>query len=94
MNQQKAIQTLQHPEAWPFRVLLPLAHSLRRDEQGYPLCGFVALGHGSRVYLGNVGDIDNGELQSRAAFEVALRRFQSVHYLSFDAIIHDGWRVD
>lgn len=94
MNQQKAIQTLQHPQTWPFRVVLPLVHSTRRDERGYPQCGFVAIGHRSRVYLGDVGELKHAEMQTREALEHALKRFEVMCYLSFEAIIYDGWRVD
>lgn len=89
-----ALRTMQLPERWPLRVVLALAHTKRKDAFGLPVCGFVALGHGPRVYLANVGDLGRAELLSRAAFDEALKRIEVMCYLSFEAIVYDGWRVD
>jgi hypothetical protein len=85
---------MQTPSLWPFRVLLPLVHSTRLDATGGPLCGVLAVGHRATVFLANVGDFASSELQSRGAFELALKRFETVSYLSFAALEADGWRVD
>lgn len=85
---------LTEPARWPFRVVLPLAHTTRTDELGSPRCAVLAYGHGPTLFLANVGDFERLELQSRSAFELALTRFETVCYISFDAILKDGWRVD
>lgn len=84
---------MQTPERWPFRVMLPLAHRVRVDEHHYPVCAVLAVGHRTRVFYANVGDFDRAELQTREAFNEALKRFESVPYLSFAAIAKE-WRVD
>ena len=53
----------------------------------------LAVGHGSRVFFANVGDFARADLQTRAAFEAALKRLESVRYLSFAAILEE-WRID
>jgi hypothetical protein len=88
------VLTMQTPSLWPFKVLLPLAHRTRVDSLGSPVCGVLAIGHRATVFLANVGDFRREELQSRSAFELALKRFESVSYVSFSAALADGWRVD
>ena len=85
---------MQSPDVWPFAVMLPLVHRTRLDDSGSPLCGLLARGHGSRLYLANVCDFTRSELHSQKEFERALRGFESVAYISFAAIIGDGWRID
>lgn len=86
------LETLERSDRWPYRVLLPLAHRTKTDG-GWPLCAVLALGHGTRVYFANLNNFDRSELQSKAAFNAALERFESVHYMSLTAILAD-WRVD
>lgn len=84
---------MQTPERWPFRTMLPLCHRSRVDETHYPVQALLALGHGSRVFFANVGDFERSDMQTRAAFEAALKRLESVRYLSFAAILEE-WRID
>ena len=84
---------MQTPERWPFRNLLPLCNRTSVDEFHYPISAVLAVGHGTRVFYGNVGDFSRAERQTRKAFEEALQRLQSVQYLSFAAILEE-WRID
>ena len=84
---------MQTPERWPFRKLLPLCHRTRVDETHYPAQAVLALDHGTRVFFANVGSFTRAELQTRDAFEAALKCLESVRYLSFAAILEE-WRID
>lgn len=84
---------MQNPARWPFRVMLPLCHRTRVDGYHYPVTAILAVGHRTTVFYANVGDFDRAELQTRDAFNAALKRFESVPYLSFEAIAKE-WRVD
>ena len=84
---------MQTPERWPLRVMLALCHRTRVDGDHYPVTGILAEGHRTTVFYANVGDFSRDDLRTRDAFNAALKRFDSVPYLSFEAIAKD-WRVD
>lgn len=84
---------MQTPERWPFKLILPLCHRTKKDGYHYPLTAVLAVGHRMRVFFADVGAFERADLQSRAAFEKALKRFESVRYLTFEAISKE-WRVD
>lgn len=94
LTEAEGLALMKAPHKWPLRVVLPLAHATRRDAWGAPECAFIALGHGAKLYLGNVGDFHRGETLQRERFEGALTRFRSLTYVSLEAIAGDGWRVD
>lgn len=85
---------LREPERWPFRVVLPLAHTTQKDQWGSPVCAVLAYGHGPTLFFANVGDFERLELQSRSAFELALTRFESLTFMTYEAILKAGWRID
>jgi hypothetical protein len=84
---------MQDSRRWPFRVVLPLAHRTRLDQDHFPLCAVLAVGHRTRVFFAELGSFTRAELQSQKAFDTALKRFQSVSYVSFAAILKE-WRID
>ena len=94
MTPETALAMMQDPTRWPLRVVLPLVHATRRDPWDCPAQAFLAYGHGAQLYLGNVGDFRPGDSSTRARFELALERFKSVSYLTLEAVLGDGWRVD
>lgn len=94
MNQGDSLEFMRRPMRWPLRVVLPLVHATRRDEYGSPAQAFLAYGHASQLFVGNVGSFRPGEFSDRARFETALERFESVSYLTLEAVLGDGWRVD
>lgn len=93
MTTEQQLRLMQLPEQWPLRAVLALVHRQKRDGYGLPLCALLAMGHGSRVFFANVGDFRPGELASRRALELAVKRFESVSYLTFRAVLAD-WRID
>jgi hypothetical protein len=72
---------------WPLAVVLCV---VRRDpsDETWPECGFLVVGRGARVYLGNIGDLHAGPLLPQ------LEALECLHYLSFDAIVAAGWEID
>jgi hypothetical protein len=94
MTDEESLALMEHPERWPLKIALALAHAKRTDETGFPLVGFLAWGHGPKVYLANLGDFQPGESTTRAGFEKALERFESLSYVSLRAVLGDGWNVD
>jgi hypothetical protein len=93
MSDARTLAILERPQFWPWRVVLPLAHRTRIADGGLPVCAVLAAGHGTRVFFANVGDFKRSELRDRNAFDAALKRFASVQYTSFRAILAE-WRVD
>lgn len=94
MNTETALGLMRSPERWPLRVVLPLVHATRRDPWGSPAQAFLAYGHGAQVYAGNVLELEPSDTATRARFEAALERFASVSYITLEAVLGDGWRVD
>lgn len=91
----EALALMQTPERWPLRVVLALSHASKRDPRsGLPELGFLAIGHGPKVYLGELGEFRPGETRERARFETALERFRAVTFISYAAVLQHGWRVD
>ena len=88
------LELMQEPERWPLRVLLALSHVSKRDRFGIPELGFLAIGHGPKVFLGELGEFRPGETRERARFEAALARFRAVSFISYAAVQQHGWRVD
>jgi hypothetical protein len=82
-------EMMARPELWPLRWILPLVHRERRDDDwGLPSQAFLLAGRGTTVFLGNVYYLEGGPLRAKLS---ALERRT---YVSFDAIVADGWRVD
>ena len=79
---------LEQPERWPLALVLPLTHRELVDDWGTPVCGFLALGEGPCVFLGNVLDLKLGEPLSPQ-----LRDLEALRYPSITAVA-DVWRVD
>jgi hypothetical protein len=77
------------PELWPLRSVLPLVHRERRDEWGLPVQGFLVVGYGSTVFLANIYD-----LEGSAPLAAKLSALEQMTYVSFEAIVADGWEVD
>lgn len=94
MTREQQIELMQNAERWPLYVVLPLAHRTRELESGLSLLGFLAYGHGAIVYLGNVGDFLPGETMAHDTFEAALKRFTSLRFVSWEALVDDGWEVN
>jgi hypothetical protein len=76
------------PELWPLRNLLALAHREQCDEHGLAVLGFLVVGHGPRVYVGNICDLAPGPLAPQLA------GVGRVQYVSFAGLIAAGWAVD
>lgn len=90
------LELMKSPERWPLRVVLALAHATKRDPRngGLPVLGFLAIGHGPTVYVAELDDFRPGETTDRTRFEKALERFRTVRFISFEAVLQSGWRVD
>jgi hypothetical protein len=101
------VQLMRDPTKWVHRIVLALAHARQRDRFGMPRLGFLALGHGTRLYFGNISDVrdlmvarikeslrSSNPTANRERFEKVLERFESVQFVSYEAIYADGWRVD
>jgi hypothetical protein len=86
-----ALALMKRPKHWPLSVMFALAHGERRGPDGLPLRGFLAFGHGATVYFGNVGDAPTKRPEN---FEAHLRMLESLSYLSLEAVLDDGWKVD
>jgi hypothetical protein len=86
-----ALALMKRPQHWPLRLVFALAHPARPDPWGLPGQGFLAYGHGATVYLGDVGDVPPKRPED---FEEHLKTLESVTYLSLEAVLGDGWRVD
>lgn len=94
MTPETALALMRDPTRWPLRFVLPLVHAELRDQYGSPAQAFLAYGHGAQVFRGNVLDFKHGDNANRARFEAALTRFDSVSFLTFEAILGAGWKVD
>jgi hypothetical protein len=92
-NREDSLAMMRDTALWPARTVLPLAHAERKDEWGSPALAFLAWGHGSTLYFGNVGDLPSMRL-GQDAFEAHLTTLASLTFVSFDAVLADGWLVD
>jgi hypothetical protein len=74
------------PSTWPLGPMLAL---IRGNPLGaFGELGFLARGHGSTVYVGNLMDLEAGPLEPQ------LPRFKVRAYKDFASLARAGWRVD
>lgn len=83
MRQAKDVSMMQRPMDWPRWPLLPVK---RHMGKGFPECGFMLEGTGTKVFLMNMFAFAE---QKKPFAEIPFKQ-----YASFNDIVADGWTVD
>ena len=79
---------LNNPQTWPAYPLMPVVNRGEREPGSMPPCGFLVVGHGSKVYKTNMFGLKDGEIIPQLA-GVPTDEFDS-----FEAMLDAGWECD
>ncbi|MEK6832736.1 MAG: hypothetical protein AABY32_01700 [Nanoarchaeota archaeon] len=81
--QNETLSMLRSPDKWPHFYFLPVKNTIKKDTFG-PLCGIVR----PNKFIVYIVNIFNEESMKN------IKNAQKFEYISFEAIVEDGWIVD
>jgi hypothetical protein len=78
------LNVIKDTNAWPNVVLA----MVKRAPTGMPQCAFLVAECGSKLYVKNLFELEDGPLMPQ------LETVEIIEFDSFEAMLEDGWEVD